>query len=106
MATRRRHDDGHETMRMLEEHLPSMAEIIEHTRSNGNGHSHVTRDGRTIKECVAVMLVEEPDGSETVMIVGDAEAEHLSLKGALHDGIYAFAHKGEPGFEVKAPPAT
>lgn len=100
MATRRQ-EDAHEVMRMLEGRLPEMAEILEHTRRNTNGEGPVTRDGRKIKECVAVMLVEEADGSETVMIVGDANAEHLALKGVLHDGIYAFAHEGEPGFTVK-----
>lgn len=106
MATRRRHEDAHDMMRMLEGHLPAMAEILEHTRTKGDGHDGVTRDGRKIKECVAVMLVEEADGSETVLIVGDADAEHLELKGVLHDGIYAFAHKGEPGFTVRSTPAT
>ncbi len=100
MATRR-NDDVHDVMTMLESHIPAMAEILEHTRPNATGHPVTTSDGRKIKECVAVMLVEEPDGSETVMIVGDADAEHLALKGVLHDGIYAFAHKGEPGFEVR-----
>ena len=101
MAMRRRRDNAHEVMGMLESHLPAMAEILAHTRRNASGAAGVTHDGRKIKECVAVMLVEEPDGSETVMIVGDADAEHLQLKGVLHDGIYAFAHKGEPGFELK-----
>lgn len=101
MARRRRHDDVHDVMAMLEGHLPAMAQIVQHTRPNGNGRTVSTHDGRRIKECVAVMLVEEADGSETVLIVGDADTEHLSLKGVLHDGIYAFAHKGEPGFEVR-----
>lgn len=104
MAARR--DDVHETMRMLEGHLPEMAEILEHTRRDTTGSGPTTRDGRKIRECVAVMLVEEADGSETVLIVGDTEAEHLALKGVLHDGIYAFAHKGEPGFRVVSQSAT
>lgn len=104
MAARR--DDVHATMQMLEGHLPAMAEILEHTRRDTSGTGPATRDGRKIKECVAVMLVEEADGSETVLIAGDAEAEHLELKGVLHDGLYAFAHKGEPGFRVAARPAT
>ena len=98
MVKRRRHDDVQDVLTMLEGHLPAMAEVLEHTRPNGNGHTGVTRDGRRIKECVAVMLVEEPDGSETVLIMGDADTEHLELKGVLHDGIYALAHKGDPGF--------
>lgn len=106
MATRRRHDDVHDVMQMLEGHLPEMAEILEHTRSKANAQGPVTRDGRKIKECVAVMLVEEADGSETVLIVGDADAEHLELKGVLHDGLYAFAHKGEPGFTVRSAATT
>ena len=101
MAIRRRHDDVHDVIRMLEGHLPAMAEILEHTRPGTNANGPVTHDGRKVKECVAVMLVEEADGSETVLIVGDADAEHLALKGALHDGIYAFAHKGEPGFDLR-----
>lgn len=104
MATRRH--ETHDVIRMLEGHLPAMEEILEHTRRNGKGHNGVTRDGRKIKECVAVMLVEEADGSETVLIVGDADAEHLELKGVLHDGIYAFAHKGEPGFTVRPASTT
>lgn len=104
MATRR-HEDAHDVMRMLEGHLPAMTEILEHTRPAPTAGA-TTPDGRKIKECVAVMLVEEPDGSETVMIVGDAEAEHLALKGILHDGIYAFAHKGEPGFGLPTQTTT
>lgn len=103
---RRRREQTHDVMHMLEGHLPAMAEILEHKRAKVNGDSSVMRDGRKIKECVAVVLVEEADGSETVLIVGDADAEHLELKGALHDGIYAFAHKGDPGYEVRGPNAT
>lgn len=108
MTMRRRHGDVHDVMRMLESHLPEMAGILEHRRPNGSmgDEARMTPDGRRIKECVAVMLVEEADGSETVLIVGDASSEHLALKGVLHDGIYAFAHKGEPGFTAPPAPAT
>lgn len=100
MALRKRHEDVHDVMGMLEDHLPAMAEILEHTRPSRTGEAPYLHGGRRVKECVAVMLVEETDGSETVAIVGDADAEHLQLKGVLHDAIYAFAHKGEPGFET------
>lgn len=106
MAIRRRHEETHDVVRMLERHLPAMTEILEHTRPHGNAEAAMTSDGRRIKECVAVMVVEEPDGSETVLIVGDSQAEHLALKTMLHEGIYAFAHKGEPGFRERSTPAT
>lgn len=97
--TGRRHDH-HDVMRLLEGRLPEMAQILEHTRQNTTVDVTDAVRGRRVKECVAVMLVEEPDGSETVHIVGDASAGHLQLKGMLHDAIYAFAHKGEPGFTL------
>jgi hypothetical protein len=100
--TGRRHDDHHDVMRLLEGRLPEMAQILEHKRENRSIEVPETFHGRRVKECVAVMLVEEADGSETVHIVGDASAAHLQLKGMLHDAIYAFAHKGEPGFTVHA----
>ena len=104
--TGRRHDDHHDVMRLLEGRLPEMAQILEHTRGNGTIDGTDELRGRRVKECVAVMLVEEPDGSETVHIVGDASVGHLELKGMLHDAIYAFAHKGEPGFTLHAESST
>jgi hypothetical protein len=104
MAARR--NDVSDAIRLLEGRLPEMEAILEHTRQNRDGTAPATPDGRRIKECVAVMLVEEADGSETVHVVGDAGTPHLQLKGILHDAIYAFAHEGEPGYTVRAYPAT
>ena len=100
--TGRRHEDQHDVMHLLEGRLPEMAQILEHNRRNTRIDVTDVLQGRRVKECVAVMLVEEADGSETVHIVGDAGAGHLELKGMLHDAIYAFAHKGEPGFTLKS----
>lgn len=98
----RRHDDQHDVMHLLERRLPEMAQILEHNRKSTTIDVTEVVEGRRVKECVAVMLVEEADGSETVHIVGDAGVGHLELKGMLHDAIYAFAHQGEPGFTLKS----
>ncbi len=98
MALRKRHEDVKDVVGLLKDHLPAMAEVVEHTRACHTAGPSMLRDGRKVKECVAVMLVEEVDGSETVMILGDADAERLELKGMLHDGIYAFSHLGDPDY--------
>ena len=100
MALRKRHEDVKDVVGLLKDHLPAMGEVLEHTRPNRTGAPSMLRDGRKVKECVAVMLVEEADGSETVMILGDADAERLELKGVLHDGIYAFWHMGDPDYRT------
>lgn len=89
-----------EVVDLLKEHLAAMDEILEHSRSGSSESPHAPKGPRKVKECVAVMLVEEVDGSETLMIVGDSDAPHLQLKGVLHHGIYAMAHEGEPGFQA------
>ena len=100
MALRKRHEDVKDVVGLLKDHLPAMGEVLEHKRPNRTAGSSMLRDGRKVKECVAVMLVEEADGSETVMILGDADAERLELKGILHDGIYAFSHMGDPDYRT------
>jgi hypothetical protein len=94
-STPKRHHDDELVLSMLKEHLPDMEWIVHHRRG---GTPDV--DGRaTVKRCVAVLISEEPDGVESITVVGDSQTGHLELKGVLHDGLYAIAHEGEPGFE-------
>ena len=76
--------------------------VVEHHRmNNGNGNKHPLArpaGSRKLKECVAVMIWEEEDGTETVSVVGDPEITELEVKGVLHDAVYAVAHVGEEGF--------
>ncbi len=98
MTRRARGNQSKEVLDLLKSHLPAMSEILEHSRAK---RAAVDAAGpRKVKECVAVMLVEEADGSETVLIVGDSDVEQLELKGVLHDGIYAFTHEGARALEV------
>ena len=81
-----------ELIQSLKEHLPEMTKVIEHHRPD-----HPTRDGevhdRRLKQCVAVMVWEEPDGTESVVVIGDDTLHDLGLKGLLHDAVYALAHE-------------
>ena len=84
------------TIPALAEHIDEMATIVERQRAN---HAEPDRENggkpqRKLRECVAVMVWEEPDGSETVTVVGNPEMGDVELKGVLHDGLYAMAHKG------------
>jgi hypothetical protein len=81
-----------EVIQALKEHLPEMTMVIEHHR-----HERPTRNGeahdRRLKQCVAVLVWEEADGTESVVVVGDEHLQELGLKGVLHDAVYAVAHE-------------
>lgn len=85
------------SMPELAEHLDEMATIVEHRRSTRENPAPSDNSKRTrrLRECVAVMVWEEEDGSETVSVVGDSQLGELELKGVLHDGIYAMTHIAE-----------
>ena len=75
---------------MLGTDIDAMTAIVEH-----HGRGHIPTDapmGRKMKQRVAVVVWEEPDGTETVCIVSDTDLTNLEMKGILHDGIYALAH--------------
>jgi hypothetical protein len=81
-----------EAIQSLKERLPEMTKVIEHHRPD-----HPTRPGeahdRRLKQCVAVLVWEEADGTESVVVVGDDHLEDLGLKGVLHDAVYALANE-------------
>lgn len=85
---------------LVQEHLSELTTLVEHRRASRSPETTSSTGQRRIRECIAVLVVEEPDGTESLAIVGDAGQLPLSIKGTLHDAIYAMAHKGEPGFEV------
>ena len=96
----RRLADAKLTEEMLEDHLPTLSKIVEHTRKSSlDGDS--APSGRFLKECVTVEVWQEADGSESIVVVGDSKLESLELKGVLHDGIYALAHRGDPEWAPK-----
>lgn len=77
--------------------LPAMTKLVEHRRSSYS--THVQHDERrALSNCVQVQLWVDGDGNESIVVVGDANATPLEIKGLLHDGLYAVAHAGEPGF--------
>ncbi|HWL65847.1 MAG TPA: hypothetical protein VNP73_07725 [Actinomycetota bacterium] len=95
------------SMESLREHLENMSTVVEHQRKkNGNGDTHPlskrTGEKRTLRECVAVMIWEDEDGTETVSVVSDPGITDLEVKGVLHDAVYAVAHVGEEGFNTVA----
>ena len=97
-----RYERHSQSMESLREHVEHMSTVVEHHRArNGNGHKHPLarpNESRRLKECVAVMIWEEEDGTETISVVGDPEITELEVKGVLHDAVYAVAHVGEEGF--------
>ena len=74
-----------------------MQTIVDHPRQ-ATSAGPVPSEGRTLKCCVQVQLWAEADGTESVIVVGTNAVPHLELKALLHDGVYAMAHEGEPGF--------
>lgn len=96
----RRLADAKLTEDMLEDHLPTLSKIVEHKRKSSSDGNSPT--GRFLKECVTVEVWQEADGSESIVVVGDSKLESLELKGVLHDGIYALAHRGDPAWAPKS----
>ena len=80
-------------MPALAEHLDAMTLVVERQRRNAEANKTAPADTRKLRECVVVMVWEEPDGSETITVAGDEDVNHLELKGVLHDGLYTMAHK-------------
>jgi hypothetical protein len=80
------------TIQSLKEHLPEMTKVIEHHRPDHPTRPEEAHD-RRLKQCLAVMVWEEPDGSESIVVVGDERLEDLGLKGILHDAVYALSHE-------------
>jgi inorganic pyrophosphatase/exopolyphosphatase len=87
----KRLDQTSTTRKMLDEHMEQMVEVVDHHRQ---AH-HEKHEGRKIIECVTVIMWEEPDGNETISVIGDDNLNPLELKGLLHDAIYAMAHEDE-----------
>ena len=85
------------TIPALAEQIDEMATIVERHRNTHAPTASITEGEpkRKLRECVAVMVWEEVDGSETVTVVGNPELGDVELKGVLHDGIYAMTHKPE-----------
>ena len=81
-----------EAIQSLKEHLPEMTKVIEHRRPEQPMRNEEAHD-RRLKQCVAVMVWEEADGTESVVVVGDDHLQELGLKGVLHDAVYALAHE-------------
>ena len=82
---------------LLAEDLPHMQSIVEHNR--GKADPAESSPVRRLRGRVEVQLWIESDGSESIAVCG-GDLTHLELKGLLHDGVYALAHQGEPGFTV------
>ena len=82
---------------VLDDLLPEMRTILEHNRGISSSTAG-SSEGRTLKGCVQVQLWTEADGTESIVITGTNDASHLELNAMLHDGVYAMAHQGEPGF--------
>ena len=81
-----------DAIQSLKEHLPEMTKVIEHRRPDRPTRQGEAHD-RRLKQCVAVLVWEEADGSESVVVVGDDHLEDLGLKGVLHDAVYALANE-------------
>jgi hypothetical protein len=81
-----------EVIQALKEHLPEMTRVISHLRPDQPTRNHEAHD-RRLKQCVAVLVWEEADGTESVVVVGDDHLQDLGLKGVLHDAIYAMARE-------------
>jgi hypothetical protein len=77
-------------------HIETMVQFVEHFKGNANGET--STETRRIVRCALVVEWQEPDGSEYVTVAGDEELSDLGIKGMLHDGIYAMAHRGDPGY--------
>ena len=86
-AAPRRHQDR-AVRDILKDHLPEMSQVLERHRG---GSSAPDGEHRSIKRCVAVVVWEEADGTESISVVGDTALGNLALKGLLHDAIYAMA---------------
>lgn len=82
---------------LLREYLPSMEAVVQSRRVSVDAEPPLGPD-RELKRCVAVLVWQEPDGSECTEVVGDATDSPLHMKGLLHDGVYLLAHAGEEGF--------
>ena len=74
--------------------MDDMVSVVERHRPYGGPQ----QEARKLRESVTVMVWEEPDGSETVTVIGDPEMTALQMKGILHDGVYAVAHADEDAY--------
>jgi hypothetical protein len=90
-----RHERRSKSISSLRDHIDTMTTIVERRRQSMDIDKG---NGRTLKDCVAVMIWVEDDGTETVSVVGDNDIGALEIKGVLHDGLYAIAHQGEDGW--------
>lgn len=96
-GTPKRLSEGDRVRNLVEQHLDSMVEFVEH--QHGTRHDGPSADQRRIMKCAVVVQWQDPDGSEYITVAGDGDLGALGLKGILHDGLYALAHEGEPGFQ-------
>jgi hypothetical protein len=83
---------------LMQDELTTMTEFVKHERRKLEGRNGETHGERFIKECVTVEIWQEADGTESVSVSGTSGLHPLEIKGVLHDGVYAIAHRGEPGF--------
>ena len=85
------------TRRAIAQDLAERRELVVHNRPASGDISEST-DGPVRKGYVLVEVWQEADGSESIVVCGDAEMKELEIKGLLHDGVYSIAHRGEAGF--------
>ena len=84
------------TRRAIAQDLTERRELVVHNRpASGDGEP---TDGPVRRGYVLVEVWQETDGSESIVVCGDAEMKELEIKGLLHDGVYSIAHRGEVGF--------
>ena len=97
-ALPRRLKEDRSIRNMLRSMFDKMQPIVEH-RSHIRQAPLEAGAARRVKECVAIVTWEEPDGSETISVVGGAGVAPLEVKGLLHQAVYAIAHADSPEYQ-------
>jgi hypothetical protein len=52
-----------------------------------------TTDDRKLKGWVVVAAWQDPDGTESETVIGDAHSTPIQQKGFLHSGVWVAAHQ-------------
>ena len=86
-----RHERRSTSIPQLAASLDDMVSVVERHRPNREPGG----EQRVLKQVVHVMVWDEPDGSETITVIGDPDMPALQMKGILHDGLYTVAHEDE-----------
>ena len=84
-----RHTRAVEAREKLSEDIPQMTEIVRHNRRNRSVAGEISHP-RVVKASMNVQIVQEEDGSESVVVESDVGL--LGAKGLLHDALYALVH--------------